>query len=142
VRKGLPVINEDALIGKVTEVFSGSAQVTLITDTTSKVAAAAGSDSVFGIVGPSSAGNPDDLVMGFVAPSARLNTGDRVATRGTVTNEQNLASLFPPGLPIGEITRIDNAGTDTQEVHVKPYADMRSLDFVQILTRPQGPKGP
>ena len=39
---GHPVINEEALIGRVTEVFGGSAQVTLITDTTTKVPARAG----------------------------------------------------------------------------------------------------
>jgi rod shape-determining protein MreC len=39
VRVGHPVINEEALIGRVTQVFGGSAQVTLITDTTMKVPA-------------------------------------------------------------------------------------------------------
>lgn len=139
VRDGQPVINEQALIGRVTEVFSGAAQVTLLADTTSKVSAVAGQQGVFGIVSPASAGNPNDLVMDFVPSSARLNTGDRVSTRGTVVDSK--PSLFPPGLPIGEITRIDNAGTDTQKVHLRPYANMRSLEFVQVLTHPEGPGG-
>jgi len=144
VRKGNPVINEEALVGTVTEVFSGSAQVTLITDTTSNVSALAFSgqrESVFGVVSPASAGSPNDLVLEFAAPSARLNTGDRVVTRGTVEDTEKLPSLFPPGLPIGEITRIENAGTDTQEVHLRPFANMQKLNFVQILTRPEGPAG-
>ncbi|HTN23600.1 MAG TPA: rod shape-determining protein MreC, partial [Solirubrobacteraceae bacterium] len=69
-----------------------------------------------------------------------LNVGDRVLTRGTEPEDTH-ASQYPPGLPIGQITRIDNEGTDTQEIHLHPFADMRSLDFVQILTRPRGPKG-
>ena len=48
-------------------------------------------------------------------------------------------SRYPVGLPIGQVNRIDNEGTDTQEIHLRPYADVRSLDFVQILTRPRGP---
>ncbi len=138
VRKDQPVINEQALIGKVTEVFSGSAQVTLITDTTSNVSALAGQRGIFGMVSPASAGNPNDLVMQFVPARSRLDPGDRVVTRGT-GSETDKPSLFPPGLPIGEITRVDNAGTDTQEVHLRPYANMRSLEFVQVLTRPAGP---
>jgi rod shape-determining protein MreC len=138
VQVGQPVLNEEALIGRVTEVFGGSAQVTLITDTTTKVPARAGRQGVFGIVEPTSAGNPTDLVMQFTQPNAELKVGDRVVTRGTEPQDRG-PSLYPVGLPIGDIKRIDNQDTDTQEVHVRPYADMRSLDFVQILTRPQGP---
>ncbi len=140
VRVGHPVINEKALIGRVTEVFDGAAQVTLITDTTMQVPARAGRRGEFGIVEPSSAGNPNDLIMKFTDPGARLRTGDRVATRGTEP-EDRLESLYPVGLPIGHVTRIENENTDTQEVHLRPYADMRSLDFVQILTNPRGGEG-
>ncbi|HUR84249.1 MAG TPA: rod shape-determining protein MreC [Solirubrobacteraceae bacterium] len=139
VSLGQPVINEEALIGRVTAVFGGSAQVTLITDTTMKVPARAGRRGIFGIVEPSSAGNPTDLVMRFAPPGSRLGAGDRVLTRGTEPDDKR-ESLYPPGLPIGEITRIENEGTDTQEIHLRPFADMRSLDFVQILTQPRGPR--
>jgi rod shape-determining protein MreC len=138
VRVGQPVINEEALIGRVTDVIGGSAQVTLITDSTMKVPARAGRRGVFGIVEPASAGNPTDLVMKFAPPGTKLNPGDRVLTRGTEPEDRR-QSLYPAGLPIGAITRIDNEGTDTQEIHLRPFADMRSLDFVQILTKPRGP---
>jgi rod shape-determining protein MreC len=137
IRVGMPVINEQALIGRVTDVIGGSAQVTLITDQTMKVPARAGRRGVFGIVEPSSVGNPTDLVMRFVPPGAQLSPGDRVLTRGTEPDDRT-QSLYPVGLPIGQITHIDNEGTDTQEVHLRPFADMRSLDVVQILTRPRG----
>ncbi len=138
VRKGQPVMNEQALIGRVTEVFGGSAQVLLITDSKSQVSARTSARGSFGIVKPSSAGHPTDLVLDF-ASGVNLREGDRVVTRGTVTDRDDLSLLFPPGLPIGRITRIANAGTDTQEIHLRPFADMRNLDFVQILTRPEGP---
>jgi rod shape-determining protein MreC len=138
VKVGQPVINEEALIGRVTDVIGGSAQVTLITDSTMKVPARAGRRGVFGIVEAASAGNPTDLVMKFAPPGTKLNPGDRVLTRGTEPEDRR-QSLYPVGLPIGAITRIDNEGTDTQEIHLRPFADMRSLDFVQILTKPRGP---
>jgi len=141
VRLGHPVINEQALIGRVTAVFNGAAQVTLLTDTSAGgtsagVSARAGKNSVFGVVEPVGAGNPNDLLLNNVAPSADLNPGDRVYTRGTIPGEKQ-GSLYPRGLPIGEITRIDHEGTDTEEVHLRPYANMRDLDYVQILTKPK-----
>ncbi|MDQ3678250.1 MAG: rod shape-determining protein MreC, partial [Actinomycetota bacterium] len=68
VRTGQPVINEQALIGRVTEVFGGSAQVLLITDAKSQVSARTSRRGSFGIVEPSSAGHPTDLILKF-APS-------------------------------------------------------------------------
>jgi rod shape-determining protein MreC len=135
VKVGQPVINEEALIGHVTVVFRGAAVVTLLTDTKSSVQARAGARNVFGQVEPVGAGNPNDLLLKFTPPNARLNPGDRVVTRGTVSDTDRYPSLYPAGLPIGVITRIDHEGTDTEEVHLRPYANMRSLDFVQVLTR-------
>jgi rod shape-determining protein MreC len=138
VKVGQPVINEEALIGRVTTVLSGAAQVTLLTDTSTSVSARVGPNGVFAHVEPVGAGNPNDLLLKFVPPSAKLKRGDRVVTRGTVSDTDRFPSLYPRGLPIGVISRIDHEGTDTEEVHVSPYANMRDLDFVQILTRPEG----
>ena len=44
-------------------------------------------------------------------------------------------SAFPPGIPIGSVTRVEDAGTDTQQIHVKPFADLQRLEFVQVLTQ-------
>jgi rod shape-determining protein MreC len=134
---GQPVINEEALIGHVTAVFRGAAQVTLLTDTKSSVQARAGGRGVFGQVEPVGAGNPNDLLLKYTPPNSKLHPGDRVLTRGTVSDTDRYPSLYPPGIPIGVITRIDHQNTDTEEVHLRPYANMRSLDFVQVLTRSQ-----
>jgi rod shape-determining protein MreC len=144
VQLGQPVMNEEALIGRITAVFNGSAQVTLLTDTSATdtsagVSARAGPRGVFGIVRPVGAGNANDLLLTSTPPGAKLNQGDRVVTRGTVSDTNDMSSLYPRGLPIGVITRIDNKGTDTQEIHVRPDANMRDLDFVQVLTKPHGP---
>ena len=93
------------------------------------------------MVEPVGAGNPNDLLLKFTPPNARLNPGDRVVTRGTVSDTDRYPSLYPPGIPIGVVTRIDNEGTDTEEVHLRPHANMRSLDFVQVLTRTQEQDG-
>jgi cell shape-determining protein MreC len=37
-------------------------------------------------------------------------------------------------VPIGRITRVDE---DEGTIHVRPFADLRELEYVQILTEPQ-----
>ena len=58
-----------------------------------------------------------------------------VVTAGMISGSDRLQSPYPPGIPIGEVTRVDDAGTDAQQPHVRPYADLRRLEMVQVLTR-------
>jgi cell shape-determining protein MreC len=52
-------------------------------------------------------------------------------TSGSVSSLNE--SRFPAGVPIGRVTRVDD---DEDVVHVRPFADLRELEFVQILTEP------
>ncbi len=52
---------------------------------------------------------------------------------------QGHCSLFPPGLPLGEVTKtpvIEQAIEQEakEQVDVRPFADLRNLDLVQVLT--------
>ena len=48
---------------------------------------------------------------------------------------QGIESRFPPNLPIGEIVEASIVEQEAQQqVHVRPYADLRDLDLVQVLT--------
>jgi rod shape-determining protein MreC len=136
VRVDQPVVNGDGLIGKVTSVTSSVAQVTLITDHTSGVSAKVADTGVDGIVQPA-VGNPNDLLLDFVSSKNRVVKGEAIVTAGSRSSK--LESLFPPGIPIGSVTRVDAQEVNLyQRVHVTPYADLRKLDFVQILRRPAG----
>ena len=144
VRVNQPVIDGDGLVGKVTSVTSGASLVTLITDHTSgvsaKVLTPVVSDSGNGITGlvQPAVGKPQDLLLQFVPRRANIRTGDTVVTAGSQSTR--LESLFPPNIPIGVVTRADDAElSQFQRVHIRPFADMRRLDFVQVLTRSGGP---
>ena len=64
---------------------------------------------------------------------ARSHGGQTVVTSGW--RAQGLASLFPPGLPIGEVTSASIVEQEaSQQVHLRPYADLANLDLVQVLT--------
>jgi rod shape-determining protein MreC len=46
-----------------------------------------------------------------------------------------LASLFPRGIPIGRVGSVNQDDLAIyQRVKVAPYADLRRMDFVQVVT--------
>jgi rod shape-determining protein MreC len=122
-----------ALVGTIVAVTGSTAKVRLVTDQDSQVSSLLARTRSPGIVTTASAGNPRDLLMDFVPTEDEVEDGMRVVTAGTTT-DPSLPSLFPPNVPIGEITRIEDPGSETQEIHLEPYADLRRLEFVRILT--------
>ena len=63
-----------------------------MTDTTIEACSArAGPRRRLRHVEPVGAGNPNDLLLKFVPPGAKLNPGDRVVTRGTVSDTDRFA---------------------------------------------------
>jgi rod shape-determining protein MreC len=129
-----PVINGEGLVGKVTQVASDGAQVSLITDSTIGVSARLGSTPATGIVQPK-VGAPNDLLLQYLPANAQANKGDYVVTSGTVSSHDD--SLYPPGIPIGQVTSV-NEESAYRSVNVHPLADLHNLDVVQVLTAAQG----
>lgn len=132
VRVDDPVISGVGLVGQIASVSGGSSQVTLLTDHASAVTAKVVPQGVQGLIRPN-LGDPEDLVLDFIDSSRKVGAGDAVVTSGW--RAQGFASHFPPNLLIGEVTRapIDEQ-VASQQVHLRPYADMANLDFVQVLT--------
>jgi rod shape-determining protein MreC len=136
VRIDQPVINGDGLVGTITSATSNAAIVTLITDHTSGVSAVINESGVAGVVQPA-VGTPDDLLMEYIRRGDRIEKGQTVVTAGS--KSQRYESLFPPGIPIGTVSKVDDEELDVnQSVHVKPFAQLRRLDVLQVLTKPQG----
>jgi rod shape-determining protein MreC len=127
-----PVISGDGLVGSIASTQGGSAQVTLITDHASAVSAKVVPGGVQGVVKPD-VGNPEDLILDFIDSTRDVRGGQTVVTSGW--RAQGLASLFPPGLPVGEVTSASIVEQEaSQQVHLRPYADIANLDLVQVLT--------
>jgi rod shape-determining protein MreC len=140
VRVGNPVIADGGLVGHVSFVASDSSFVTLITDPSSsvsvKVLDTAGDT---GLLKPS-VGDPLDLLVQLLPRHARVRQENVVVTGGFRTTR--LESLYPPNIPIGRVTKADPEElASDQQVHVAPIADLRHLDFVQILVGPTGSDG-
>jgi rod shape-determining protein MreC len=129
-----PVVNGEGLVGKVTEVASDAAQVSLITDSTVEVTAAISATGATGIIQPK-IGDPNDLLMQFLPANTTVNQGDFVITAGSSSGHDE--SLYPQGIPIGEVTSVDES-SPYKSVNVHPVADLHNLDVVQILTAVSG----
>jgi rod shape-determining protein MreC len=133
IRVDQPVIAAGGLAGKVTRVTGGTAEVTLITDSQSAVSAQVMPNGATGIVRPE-VGNPNDLLLDFVQKGKRVTEGTTVVTSGFASDR--VRSIFPRGIPIGRVTKVDLDEVEVyQRVHIKPFADVRRIDFVQVLTR-------
>lgn len=132
VRVDDPVISGAGLVGRISSVDPGSSQVMLLTDHASAVSAKVVPTGVQGVIKPE-VGNPEDLILDFIDSTRQIHGGQTVVTAGW--RAQGLASHFPPGLPLGEVTKASIVEQEAnQQVDVRPYADLRNLDIVQVLT--------
>ncbi len=133
VRVDQPVIAAGGLAGKVTSATGGTSQVRLITDGQSGVSAQVFPLGVTGVVRPE-VGNPDDLLLESIQSGRRVTENTLVITSGF--RSERLESLFPRGIPIGRVSKVDFDELETyQRGHIKPFADLRQLDIVQVLRR-------
>ena len=133
IRVDQPVIASGGLAGKVTRVSGGTAEVTLITDSESAVSAQVMPAGASGIVKPE-VGNPNDLLLDFVEKGQRVTEGTTVVTSGFTSSR--IESLFPRGIPIGRVTKVNLDEIELyQRVHIKPFADLKRLDYVRVLTK-------
>ena len=138
VQEDMPVIayggdGGGGLAGKVTSVSGGTATVTLITDESSAVSAQVMPDGAAGIVKPT-VGDPADMLLDFIEKGEPVSEDTTVITSGS--RSDRFESLFPRGIPIGRVTDVDAEERELyQRVHIEPFADLKKMDFVQVLTR-------
>ena len=128
------MINGKGLVGKVKTVSDGNAVVMLLTD------------AEFGVSRARRAGRPAGLdpARGRLArrpaarPRARGQGGPQAATASSppAPSPTGCPSPFPEGILIGTVKRVDGEGELDRTIHVAPAADLRNLDFVQVLTQP------
>jgi rod shape-determining protein MreC len=125
IRVGMPaVVSSGILIGRVTDVYSSTAKITLITDPESAINAEVQDSGAKGIVnGEYGLG----IKMNMISQVQEIKEGDRVVTSG-------LGGEIPRGLVIGKISRIDQSKDKLfQEASVLPEANFSDLRIVFIV---------
>jgi rod shape-determining protein MreC len=134
IERNQAVVNGQGLVGRVTEVTGSTAIVTLITNHTTQIGGKVSDSGVQGLVGVE-AGHPTDLVLGSLSSKDEVTRGQIVVTAGTTSKVDRFPSPYPRDIPIGRVTRVDDLGTDDEQAHVAPFADLRGLDLVEVLTK-------
>ena len=125
VTKGMPVITDRGLVGRIVEVSSRSSKVLLITDTSSSVNALIQSSRATGIVEGKADGG---LVMKYIPQPVTVNVGDIILTSG-------LGATFPKRLVIGQVTAIHKQDIELfQQAEIKPTVDFDRVEIVLVLT--------
>ncbi len=125
VAKGMPVITDRGLVGRVTAAGPNSAQVLMLIDPASSVNAIIQNSRVTGVV----KGNIDGTVtMERIPPTEKVNPGDIVLTSG-------LGGNFPNKLVIGQITEVTQRDQDMFQVaHIRPTVDFGKLETMLVVT--------
>ncbi|CAG7595215.1 rod shape-determining protein MreC [Candidatus Vallotia tarda] len=125
VQIGAPVVNEKGVIGQVTRVFLLQSEVTLLTDKNQAVPVQILRTGVRSVIYGSPKG--DMLDLRFVPTSTDVKIGDELVTNG-------LDGIYPPGLPVAKVIRVDKK-TDTTfaKVVCNPLAPVRSACQLLVL---------
>jgi rod shape-determining protein MreC len=133
VARDMAVIDGDGVVGRVTQVTADYATVLLVTDPASGIAATLARSKAPGVV----RGRGEQLLQ-----FQPVQAGTRVALGDSVVTQGYQGGVFPAGLPVGVVERVDPAGAASlvANVAVRPYASLGDLDVVAIVvgkpTRP------
>jgi rod shape-determining protein MreC len=127
----MPVMSGAGLVGRVVQVGSNAAQVMLITDPSSFVTARLAESGELA----SLQGNRDeDLRFSLVDAEVEVQPGELVVSSGYRLGDGTEAGVFPPGIPIGEVSVVENDPSNLERVvYVRPYVDFTRLDLVMMV---------
>jgi rod shape-determining protein MreC len=138
IRVNDPVVAADGLVGLVTRVTPLTARVQLLTDQQLAVPAVDLRTGAPGIV-RHARGSRETLILDRVGKQERVRFGDELVTAGW--RASGFSSLYPKGIPIGEVTSVGQTDTDHyQQVQVDPYVDFDGLDAVLVLVPLKRPR--
>jgi rod shape-determining protein MreC len=140
IKEDTPIVTKDGLVGRVTDVTSNAAHVTLLTDESSAVPARDQKSQATGLVRHGE--GEGSLVLDYVPKEKNVQRGDVIVTAGT--QSRRFPSLFPGGIQIGFVTSVGQSDTALyKQVQITPYVDFAGLDAVTaLITNKRTPKVP
>lgn len=126
IHTNMTVISGFGLVGVVKVAYANSAVVQLASDPAFRVGARIAGTQQIGIL---SGQGTRKGVLQLLDNTTEVKVGDAILARGS-----NNGRPFVPGVPIGEVTAVDNsAGAVTQTADVKFYTNFSTLGVVAVV---------
>ncbi|MEX1247711.1 MAG: rod shape-determining protein MreC [Anaerolineales bacterium] len=124
IRRGMPVVAQQGMVGRVAQVTANAARVELITDPAAQVSVRLQPSDVDGMLSGSIIG---DLAIDLIPQDATLQAGDLVFTSG-------IGGLYPGNILIGQVSSVQQeAQALFQTATVQPAVDFTRLEIVLVI---------
>jgi rod shape-determining protein MreC len=124
IRRGMPVVTNQGLIGRVDAVIADAARVQLITDPASSVNVYLQNADTSAVLFGSVTG---DLSLDLISPNAIVEPGDLILTSG-------LGGGYPSDLIIGQVVTMRTLEFELfQQATVQPAVDFSRLEIVLVI---------
>lgn len=124
IRRGMPVVTNQGLVGRVDAVIADAARVQLITDPASTVNVRLQNAEVEATLSGSVTGS---VALDLIPQDTNVQPGDLVLTSG-------LGGGYPPDLIVGQVVNIRTRDFDLfQQATVQPVVDFNRLPIVLII---------
>lgn len=117
IRKGMPMLSADGLVGKVILTAGNYSQVMPFFNTLFRVSAKLQNSNAYGIISWDGK-SIRELQLDYVPQTSPVDSGEVVVTSG-------FSNQFPPDIPIGTVIRaIPQEGKETQKIFVRPFVNL------------------
>lgn len=124
LRRGMPVVTAQGLVGRIAAVIAGAARVQLISDAGSVVNVTLQSSEASAVLQGSLTG---ELTLSMIPQDVNVQVGELLLTSG-------LGGNFPPNILIGQVTGVRSRSFELfQTASVQPVADFSQLDIVLVI---------
>ena len=125
LRRGMPVVTQQGLVGRIAAVTADAARVQLITDPASTINVKLEPSNAQAVIRGEVSG---EISLAMIPQSAPVEIGDLILTSG-------LGGNYPANILIGQVTGVRRRETDLfQSASVQPVVDFNQLEIVLIIT--------
>jgi rod shape-determining protein MreC len=125
IRRGMPVVTNQGLVGRVDAVIADAARVQLITDPGSAVNVRLQNSNTDAVLLGSVTG---DLTLDMISQDDTVERGDLILTSG-------LGGGYPPDLILGQVVTLRSLEFELfQQATVQPAVDFTQLAIVLVIT--------
>ena len=117
IKNGMAVLDGKNFVGRTVDVNFFSSRILLVTDLNSKIPVIIEPSGHHAILSGTGTKEP---FLDFLPKEHTLKLGNKVYTSGK-------AGIFSPGIPIGEVNKIDN-----KEISISLFTDISQITFINV----------